>query len=419
MRVVGIIAEYNPFHHGHAYQLRKAKETTGSDFLIVAMSGDFVQRGEPAIVDKYLRARAALLAGADLVLMLPVYASTASAERFARTGVATLASCGVVDTVSFGCEDVAIASDGYRHLAHELSHETKEFQNTLAGKLSEGLTYGNAKSETITELYGHAYDLSLIQKPNNLLGFEYERAIAHFGLTMQPAPIRRIGDYHDASHSSGFASASACRKFLLETDSKALCPNEQLKHALPEYVHDLLNTYIGSNHFDYLCGDDLSEILHYTLMTESPDTLAGYLDCGKDLASRIVNKLPEYESFSKFCELLKNKSISHSRVQRALLHILLKLPHAMAAPLVDSQGTVPYLRVLGFRKESGELLHQIKQHASVPMISRLPESDKLLSSSAQAYFMQDVQAAAIYRSLLLHKCGQTFSDDYHRRIEIV
>lgn len=390
MRVAGIIAEYNPFHRGHAYQLAKAKETTGSDFLIVAMSGDFVQRGEPAIVDKYLRARAALLAGADLVLMLPVYASTASAEGFARTAVATLASCGVVDTISFGCEDVAIASDDYLRLAYELAHESLDFQHTLAAKLSAGQTYASARSETIAELFGDQYDLSLLQKPNNLLGFEYERAIAHFGFSMHPAPIQRIGDYHDSSHQCGFASAGACRKILLETNPSG-----------------------------FLCGDDISQILHYVLMTESPDTLAGYLDCGNDLAYRIINKLPEYECFSTFCELLKNKSLSHARIRRALLHILLKLPQEMTVPLVNSQGMVPYLRVLGFRKQSGELLHQIKQEAFVPMISRLPEADKLLSPSNKAYFEQDVQAAAIYRSLLLHKCGAAFSDDYHRHIEIV
>ena len=119
MKVCGIIAEYNPFHSGHAYQISQARRQSGCDYVIAVMSGDFVQRGAPALTDKYLRAREALYEGADLVLMLPVYGSTASAEGFARTGIAALLTTGVVDSISFGCEDLSICSDGYRHLAKD------------------------------------------------------------------------------------------------------------------------------------------------------------------------------------------------------------------------------------------------------------------------------------------------------------
>lgn len=463
MKICGIIAEYNPFHSGHAYQIEQARIQSGCDHVIAVMSGDFVQRGAPALTDKYSRAREALYVGADLVLMLPVYGSTASAEGFARAGVAALLSTGVVDAISFGCEDVRICSDDYRHLAKALAQEPATFQAALAARLSDGIPYAQARVKATKQCYGAELDLSLLDTPNNLLAFEYMRALEYFGAALELVPIRRLGSYHDVSCSSSaqttpfedsgdvhplicapansstgntrladhptvqnarlpisgdtrFASASACRKSLLSDPVHEL---QTLKNArqIPPEVCRLLADYAAN--YAFLQEDDFSQMLHYALLAGKSSGYEHVLDCGSDLSARIGNQLEQYNDFSGFCDLLKNKSVTRARVARALTHILLQLPAKMPVPLVSAHGTLPYLRVLGFRRSAGPLLHEIKLRAKAPLITRVPEAERLPTADAMSYFRQDLFASELYRSALLHKCGHCFPDDYRRRIEIV
>lgn len=434
MKVCGIIAEYNPFHSGHAYQIRKAREQSGCDYVIVALSGDFVQRGAPALTDKYTRAREALLEGADLVLMLPVYGSTASAEGFARAGVSALLTTGVVNAISFGCEDPAICGEPYVQLAKAFAHESADFRAALADRLSRGIPYAKARVEAIRSCYGNDFAFSLFDTPNNLLAFEYMRALAVFGAELQIVPIRRLGSYHDVEGSASdavptadpghssvpsdgtFASASACRKLLL-SDLKD--PLQRLEHTqqIPGSVCRLLADY--AHDYDFLQEDDLSQMLHYALLSQKNSGYEQYLDCGSDLSARICNSLDAYKCVSQFCDLLKNKSVTRARIARTLAHILLQLPSQMPAPLVSNAGVLPYLRVLGFRQTAAPLLHEIKQCAQTPLITRVPEAGQMLSEETMLYFKQDLLASDIYRSALFHKCGRCYADDYRRKIEIV
>lgn len=441
MKVCGIIAEYNPFHSGHAYQIDQARKQSGSDFIIAVMSGDFVQRGAPAIMDKYTRARMALACGADLVLMLPVYGSTASAEGFARAGIAALLSTGIIDTISFGCEDTSVCSDNYRRLARTLAHEHADFQTALAEHLAAGIPYAQARVEAVRSCYGKDFDLSLLETPNNLLAFEYMRALERFCADVELIPIKRLGRYHDtnvpqtdstsdnsndtactsgskdASPADGtFASASACRKSLLEDPIRELPALEQARQ-IPAEVCQLLSDY--ARNYCFLQEDDLSLPLHYALLTQKSSGFEHFLDCGSDLSARIVNQMDVYESFSRFCDLLKNKSVTRARIARTLTHILLQLPARMPAPLISVEGTLPYLRILGFRQSAAPLLHEIKLSAQSPLITRVSEAEHLLSAEALLYFKQDLFAGEIYRSILLNKCGSCYPDDYRRKIEII
>ena len=415
-RVLGIIAEYNPFHSGHAYQIAKARQQSGCDYVIAVMSGDFVQRGAPALTDKYSRAREALYEGADLVLMLPVYGSAASAEGFARTGVAALLTTGIVDAISFGCEDVSVCSDSYLSLARELSLEHPDFRAALAERLATGIPYAQARVEAVRSCYGKAFDLSLLDTPNNLLAFEYVRALAAFGADMEICPVKRLGSYHDTERSDTFASASACRKSLLADPAKELQTLENARQIPPE-VCRILTDY--ADNYGFLQEDDFSQILHYALLAQKSLGYESFLDCGSDLSARICNQLDGYESFSGFCDLLKNKSVTRARIARALTHILLQLPAQMPAPLISNSGTLPYLRVLGFRETVSPLLHELKLRAQAPLITRVPEAERMLSAEAMLYFNQDLFAAELYRSALLHKCGRCYPDDYRRKIEII
>lgn len=440
MRVCGVIAEYNPFHSGHAYQIFAARKMSGCDFCIAVMSGDFVQRGAPALVDKYNRARQALLEGADLVLMLPVYGSTASAEGFASAGVAALVSTGVTDTISFGCENISVCSENYRRLAGELSEESNAFQSALADGLSSGMPYAAARIAAIHSCYGTSFDPALLNQPNNLLAFEYMRALERFHARLQVCPVERQGSYHAASFAhdaqtavdatsasatgfastsvpaTGFASATACRQALLSDSSQqfqALADARQI----PSEVCRLLADY--AKDYDYLHENDLSQMLHYALLSQAHIGYGQYLDCSSDLSARITGQLDKFEGFTQFCDVLKNKSVTRARIARTLIHILLQLPSKMPAPLVQENGTLPYLRVLGFRKSAAPLLHEIKKRAFAPLITRAADAADLLSAKQLAYFKQDLFASEIYRSVLLHKCGRCYPDDYRRRIEIL
>lgn len=442
MKVCGIIAEYNPFHSGHAYQIKEARAQSGCDFVIVVMSGDFVQRGAPALTDKYMRAAMALHEGADLVLMLPVYGSTASAEGFARAGIAALLSTGVTDTVSFGCEDVTICSEQYRSLAGSLSVESADFRTALTKHLSNGIPYARARVEAVRACCGSNLDLSLLGAPNNLLAFEYIRALESFHADMQLCPVRRLGSYHatacqgsepsshtgitdtgdltngspDGGAGTTFASASACRELLLSDSIRELqMPADP--QIIPTKVCKLLADHAAN--YDFLQEDDLSAALHYALLAQRDSGFEAFMDCGSDLSARIIHQLDSFQNFSQFCDLLKNKSVTRARIARVLTHILLRLPAQPPAPLTSGDGLLPYLRVLGFRQSATPLLHEIKQRARSPLITRVSEAERMLSAEGMFYFRQDLFASEVYRSILLQKCGKSYPDDYRRTVEIV
>ena len=443
MKVCGIIAEYNPFHSGHAYQIMQARKQSDCDYVIAVMSGDFVQRGAPALADKYMRARMALMEGADLVIMLPVYGSVSSAEGFARAGVATLLTTGIVDVISFGCEDVSVCSDSYLSLARELSHERPDLQSALAERLATGIPYAQARVEAVRSCYGKDFDLTLLNTPNNLLAFEYVRALAHYNADLNLIPVRRLGSYHDMKLAdsnvlikpdcsgnasatddpgdcfpagSTFASASACRNLILTDSAKELQMLEAARQ-IPSEVYQILTDY--ADNYSFLQEDDFSQMLHYALLSQKNSCYEAFLDCGNDLSARISNQLDAYKSFSGFCDLLKNKSVTRARIARALTHILLQLPAQMPAPLISASGTLPYLRILGFRETASPLLHQLKLSAQASLITRVPEAGRVLSAEAMLYFNQDLFASELYRSVVLQKCGRCYADDYRRRIEIV
>lgn len=418
MKVCGVIAEYNPFHSGHAYQLARARAESGCDYIIAVMSGDFVQRGAPALTDKYSRAHQALLEGADLVLMLPVYASTASAEGFARAGIAAFMTTNIVSSVSFGCEDTCICSRHYRRLAKELAWESDSFQEALLAQLSHGKSYASARSDVILSFEAGSIDMSLLRKPNNLLAFEYLRAMERCGCGMDVYPVRRLGSCHNApltDGSPGFACAGACRQALLSGSTEELQMLEKASQIPPD-VCLLLADYAES--YTYIDEDDFSQMLHYALLLHRTDGYRQYYNCGGDLSDRIVKKLPDFESFSQFCDVLKNKSVTRARIARTLTHILLKLPAQMPAPLLRDD-RLPYLRVLGFKKSAAPLLHALKLHSAAPLITRPAQAKRLLKADASAYFAQDLFAADVYRSALLHKCGKTYESDYRRKIQII
>lgn len=436
MKTAGIIAEYNPFHNGHQYQIETARRQTGADFIIVAMSGDFMQRGIPAITDKYTRTRMALLGGADLVLELPAVWATASAEYFAAAGVQLLAKTGVVDTLCYGCETPETKL--MPALVQALSENSSDYQNLVSSGMKRGNSFPVARSHALCSLLPSLSSdavSSFLASPNNILALEYEKAIARWNSmngmhdrTITSTPIQRIGEgYHSTKTGVTYASATAIRKALLtssENDGNQNhsmristdCYDSGLSQMLPETSSSLLAT-LKQQHF-LLDIDAFSSALYTRLWALHSEGYADFADCGMDLSHRITQQLEHFLSFSQFADVLKSKNTTHTRICRALLHILLNIRQDDYAALWQPDG-IPYLRVLGFRKDSSALLSAIKKEASVPLITKVADASSSLYGTACKRFSHDIVCADLYRTIASIQAQIELPNEYRQPIVLL
>lgn len=395
MKTVGIIAEYNPFHNGHAYHIQKAKELTGADYCVVVMSGDFVQRGAPAVMDKHLRTASALVSGADLVIELPVCYALGSAEYFARGAVTLLDNLGVVDSLCFGseCGDI----DLLMNFAKELRKETPVFKKTLARELREGHTYPLARNVALeaSAPYLTAYT-NVLTSPNNILAIEYCKALLSRDSKIKPCTIMRTGaSYHDNSLETSFCSARAIRDSLRLPDVSNIVAKQVPSIVQELATDDYLKTYP-------IFEDDFSLLVHYALLSRAVSGFTNYPDIDRELSDRILKRLPEYRDFRSFCDRLKSKNKTYVRISRSLFHILLDLRQEDLLRYLQ-EGSVFYARMLGFRESASALLSAIKKNASVPLLSKLADAEKQLAPTGLSMLEKDVYASHIYQSVARHK----------------
>ncbi len=409
MKTVGIIAEYNPFHNGHRYQMEQARQRTEADYVIIAMSGDFVQRGEPAVYNKYIRTASALNAGADLVLELPSYFATSSAEDFAACGVALLHKTGVTDVLCFGSEAGDI--EPLSAMAALLLEEPENYSKSLKRHLAGGHPFPKARYMAATDyLQGTAPEQAemadLLNLPNNILGIEYIKALMQRKSHMRPLTIRREGmGYHDTRISEGqdFPSASAIRKAISQGDLGFSQPGQ-----VPIFANDLtaiLNMRILSLFCQPPSGGRLSE--------ESPDI--SYADLSPELLSRLGRHALDFTTFDGRILQLKTKQYTYTRISRALLHLILDIRTEDIAGAKDLD-YCPYARILGFRKSAEPLLHQMKHHTSIPIITKTANARKILSPQAYELFQKDLHASHLYQSLVCAKSGLLLKNEYTQSV---
>lgn len=401
MNVTGVIAEYNPFHNGHFYHLQQTRLKTDADFLIVLMSGDFVQRGEPAIIDKWSRTKMALLGGADLVLELPCFSASGSAEYFARGSVSLLKSSGVVSCLSFGseCGDLNALSC----TAAFFAQEPEPYQMLLKQGLKRGMTFPEARQEAFSsyhEAEGSSNLLSLeslISSPNNLLGIEYLKALLRDNCSIVPHTVKRLGKgYHDLDvSSSGFGSASGIRKAL----AIPLSP-QSVRCQMPSDVFSVLESSWMQCAPIFI--NDFSALLHYRLLSFTDRTqICSHYDLSEDLADRILKIRSDFTSFSDFVALLKTRQITYTRASRCLLHLLLNMQQKTADSFFKDSAA--YLRILGFRKSAAPLLAMMKKQSSLPIITKLADAKKLLSPAAFSVLSQEIFCSDVYHTAAAQK----------------
>ncbi|MBQ2987070.1 MAG: nucleotidyltransferase [Tyzzerella sp.] len=402
MKIVGLIAEYNPFHNGHQYHIEKAKEITGADAVIVVMSGNFVQRGAPAIMPKHLRAEMALKAGASLVLELPVCYATGTAEQFAYGAVSILNSLGCVEAICFGseCGDINVLSE----LTEVLCNEPVEYKDALQKHLRNGLSFPLARQKAIEEVYPSQDFSDILGQPNNILGIEYLKALYRLDSKMKPYTIQRVSSqYHDVELQEQFSSATALRQAILNGNF------ENLNGQVPSDCMTLLERYYQTRYPIFT--NEFSLLLKYRLLSETKSSLTQYADVSEELANRIYNQLNNFVSFEQFCELLKTKEMTYSRISRALLHILLGIKKT-------NYTDIQYARVLGFRKDDSNVLTVIKNASAIPLLTKLTAT-KDLSDSTVHMLNQDIYASNLYESVVTDKLNTPFINEHEQAIKIV
>ena len=368
----------------------------------MVMSGDFTQRGTPAVFDKYTRCRLSLLAGADLCIELPVVFATASAELFAKGAVSLLSALGV-DALCFGSECGEIAP--LQKIASLLFAEPPAYKEALNKALKEGLSFPSARAAAVRKC-AHAGSLSgvdaaasdVLASPNNILGIEYLKTLLALEKNGQHAPvpytIKREGDgylSHTLSEES-FCSAMALRKGIAEE-------NPDLLRYVPESIRQEFADTCQTK--SALCADDFSGMLFYKLLSEKDAGYDAYLDVSSDLSDKIRKNLAFFTTFSAFCEnSLKSKDITLTRLYRSLLHILLSIKKE------DLPAAAPYARILGFREASIEVFGCLSKE-NIPLLSRLKDASSLLSPEALSCLSKDIFAAHLYEHVrmqhMLHK----------------
>ena len=405
MKIAGIIAEYNPFHTGHAYHIQKTRELTGADYIVVVLSGDFVQRGAPALYSKHLRTRMALLGGADLVFELPSTHSCESAEFFAQNAVRLLDALGCVDVLSFGSESGTI--EPFLKLGSFLSAETPEYRNLLKEYLKRGESFPKARSLTLQELLSDADTGTFLQTPNNILGVEYCKALCRQNSLIRPLTVKREGNgYHDDSLNGEFPSASAIRALWKSANCKM--SDTAVSSCFPPAISELLSQTFTFPQF--LDEEDFSPYLRWLLFSSDKAQLTSYQDVTPDFVQRLFHTRGSYESWGQYAALLKTRELTYSRICRMLMHCLLQISHV---PVLS------YARLLGFRRQAAPVLSELKKHSSIPVITKAADAASLLSDETAAVFSKNVEISNLYEAVWCEKYHTPFVHEYRKPLVIL
>lgn len=366
MNIVGIIAEYNPFHNGHLFHLRAAKEKCGAQYALCVMSGHFLQRGEPALFDKWSRAAMAVSAGADLVVELPFVYACRSAGVFAQGGVTLLASTGIVTHLCFGSEHGSLAE--LQKIAALLAEETPAFKSLLQEKLLTGLSYPAARHAALQQYCQLAdgqtsCNLDVLTHPNNTLGIEYLIALTKLGWPIKPMTLKRCtSNYHDKIIDGPIASATALRN-LLETDGLT----EKIQLAVPAPVLSRMANCMRQSRGPVFTAD-YGRIILSCLRRTPRKELASILDVNEGLEYKLKEAANTVSSLESLVTALKSKRYTRTRLQRILTYCLLDFKKYPVERL--SQAGPQYLRVLAFSEQGQDLLKLLKKTASLPVMHR-------------------------------------------------
>ena len=373
MKVTAVICEYNPFHNGHALHLQAARTGTDADVVVCLMSGNFVQRGAPAVFDKWARAKAALRCGADAVLELPSLYAAAGAEYFATGAIATLNACGCVDYLSFGCE--TDSPDRLERLAAEREKDEAAVWEAVRRKMKEGVSYPKALGEKMTS--------------NDILALEYLRALISCGSAIRPFPVKRFGaaSHNDAALSDAVTSAASLRACLREEDADAMP-----RTALPAEAYEIFRAEIRAGRGPVLPGA-FEPFLLGRLRTMTPAEIGRLPFVSEGLEYKLKKEAQEKTSLQEVTRACISRRYTESRINRILTSLMTGIT---AEELEAAKRTPPYIKVLGFNQTGAKFLKKLKDSAEVPFFTRTAEGLRMLNGSAGQILQKEIYATDLY-----------------------
>jgi predicted nucleotidyltransferase len=373
INTLGIITEYNPFHNGHLFHLKKAKEISNSDAVVCIMNGNFVQRGRPAIIDKFARTRMAIENGVDLVIELPLIYGIRSAEFFAYGSIQLLEKMGIIDSIVFGSEIGEIKVIDY--LARILVEEPQEFRYTLKKQLNQGISFPKARENALYNYianFPNNEDINInklietLSEPNNILGIEYLKVLHNINSSINALTIKRSHkNYHSNKLNNKMASATAIRNEIYNNKNLNI-----IKELIPERSFKILNDELlrgkGPTNIEYM-GIMILSILRQMEINE----LREFAEIDNGLEYRINEAAANSGTLDQLIQNIKSKNLTWTRIQRNLLHILFNIK-AKDFDFLDITGP-HYLRVLGFNNKGKILLKKIKENSSLPIITQVKD----------------------------------------------
>ncbi|WP_337020361.1 nucleotidyltransferase [Oceanobacillus massiliensis] len=402
MNACGLIVEYNPFHNGHVYHIDEARKASGADCMIAVMSGSFLQRGEPAIIDKFHRTKAALQTGIDIVLELPYLFAVQNSDIFAEGAVKTLHEAGV-STICFGSESGSISHFITSFHTYKAKHTI--FEQTMQRYLASGVSFPEASKHAYREI-GLTEEKMDLSKPNNILGYSYVKSIMENNLPIIPLTVKRTSNqYHDKTITGSIASATSIRKELLETD--ALAPH--IIAAMPEETAQQLKLYKDTA-ADWHNWEQYFPLLQYRVLTMTPDELTAIKGVDEGLEHRIIKTAATAATFNDWVGAIKTKRYTWTRIQRIFVHILTNTKKADYG--TDLHQSVPYVRVLGMTQTGRDYLHKQKKQMNVPLISKMTRNQNPVLA------MEEKASRAYYSVLSSKKRQQLFKQELRAPIMV-
>lgn len=365
MNITGIITEYNPFHNGHLLHLNTAKKVTGCDGVICIMSGNFVQRGEPALIDKWKRAEMALLNGVDLVIELPTFYSVSSAEFFAKGAINILNNIGIVNNVFFGseCGDIKLL---YK-IAKLLTYETEELQLNIKENLKSGITYAKARERALIKILNEDSLTEVLSNSNNILGIEYIKAIIKCNSNMKPLTMKREGSkYNDKELNTTFSSATSIRE-----NFKKGSDLDFLKSYMPNQSLNLLDNLIKSN-YSFVFEEEMYNFIKYRLLTNCIN-FNNLFEVKEGIDNKLLKEIYYSSSYEDLIFRVKSKRYTYTKISRLLSQIFFSLDNYSFDELIKEENL--YARVLGFNNTGRLILKEMKKTSSIPIITKVPKNN--------------------------------------------
>ena len=398
---IGIIAEYNPFHNGHLYQIQKAKESTGADTVIAVMSGNFTQRGDTSLINKFEKAKIALQNEVDMVIELPTIYSISSSENFALGGIKILNEIGNIDYLVFGIEEENL--EKLQAIADVLVNENDEFKRNIKEELDKGNSYPKAREIVLKKVLSSENVENIMQKPNNILAIEYLKALKTTNSKIKPFAIKRKNTMHnDENINENYASGTYIRKLFIENNFN------EIKKVVPKYTYERLlelknqGTYVSSI-------NDFSDIVIYKIRTMTKEEISKIADVNEGLENSIKLASTTCKTIDEIIEKVSTKRYTKTRISRILTYILLDITKS---EMEQSKNANQYIRVLGINKKCEGILKTINNDKLITSLKKFEENngenqllniDKKATEIYTIKYQKSVQANLDYTSKFIIK----------------